>query len=183
MRRLFYALTGRPGIGKTTAIKEVVSNLQKQGLSVGGMYTLEIRKGAGRVGFEIIDITFGRRGVLAMAGSGAGPRVGRYVVDIASLESIGVEAVFSSLRERDVTILDEVGPMELKSNRFRECVEALLASDKPAIVTVHVKADDPLVRKVKTAAGENLIVLTEENRSQIPRVIADRIAGELLGHA
>ncbi|HDD66608.1 MAG TPA: hypothetical protein ENG52_03180, partial [Nitrososphaeria archaeon] len=43
-RRIFYALTGRPGCGKTTAILRIVDLLLEKGVKVYGMYTEEIRE-------------------------------------------------------------------------------------------------------------------------------------------
>jgi nucleoside-triphosphatase THEP1 len=46
-------LTGRPGIGKTTVIKKIVSLL---GSNTGGFYTREIRQQGKRTGFEIVTL-------------------------------------------------------------------------------------------------------------------------------
>lgn len=46
-------LAGRPGVGKTTVIKQVVDML---GGEAGGFYTEEIRQGGRRLGFKIITL-------------------------------------------------------------------------------------------------------------------------------
>ncbi|HIE09928.1 MAG TPA: hypothetical protein EYP65_08790, partial [Armatimonadetes bacterium] len=39
MRRKNILITGRPGAGKTTAVKRVVSRLKREGVNCGGFYT------------------------------------------------------------------------------------------------------------------------------------------------
>jgi hypothetical protein len=46
-------LTGQPGVGKTTVIKQSVSRL---GDKAGGFYTREVRERGRRVGFEIVTL-------------------------------------------------------------------------------------------------------------------------------
>jgi len=177
-RRIFYALTGRPGCGKTTAILRIVDMLLEKGVKVYGMYTEEIRERGRRVGFAVKRIG-GGSGILAHVSLENGPRHGKYVVNLSDLESIGVSAILEGIEKADVIVVDEVGPMELLSAKFRDAVEKLLRSGKHAVLTVHYKSRDPLVLAVKRAAGENLIVLTPENRDGIPRKIVERIIDSL----
>jgi len=172
--RIFYALTGPPGCGKTTAILRIVNELKKRGVRVEGMYTQELREGGRRIGFIIKRIT-GGEGTLAHVRFREGPRLGRYVVNLRDLEAIGVSALVDGLKEAEVIVVDEVGPMELFSQRFREAVEQLISSDKNAIITVHYRSRDPLVIKVKKTAGKNLIILNRENRDQIPAIIVKNV--------
>jgi nucleoside-triphosphatase len=58
-------LTGTRGVGKTTALMKTVGALKEKSVSVGGMISHESREGIVRVGFEIIDLTNGKRGWLA----------------------------------------------------------------------------------------------------------------------
>ena len=178
--RIFYALTGPPGCGKTTAILRIVNELKKRGVRVEGMYTQELREGGRRIGFIIKRIT-GGEGTLAHVRFREGPRLGRYVVNLRDLEAIGVSALVDGLKEAEVIVVDEVGPMELFSQRFREAVEQLISSDKNAIITVHYRSRDPLVIKVKKTAGKNLIILNRENRDQIPAIIVKNVVEAIRG--
>jgi len=180
MARVLYALTGRPGCGKTTAVLKIVDILRGRGVRVEGMYTKEIREGGERVGFSVVRIGGGVSGVLAHVAFSQGPRHGKYVINLADLESIGVSAILEGLKGAEVVIVDEVGPMELHSGKFREAVESLLASDRHAILTVHYRSRDPLVVKVRKEAGGNLITLTPDNRDRVPALVAGGIL-EALG--
>lgn len=178
--RVLYALTGPPGCGKTTAMLRIVDELRGRDIRVEGMYTQELREGGRRIGFAVKRIS-GEGGILAHIKFKEGPRLGKYVVNLRDLESIGVSALLDGLREADVIVVDEVGPMELFSRKFREAVEKLLSSDKSAVITVHYGSRDPLVAKVKETAGKNLILITHENRDQVPLIIAKNIVEAVKG--
>jgi nucleoside-triphosphatase len=58
-------LTGNPGVGKTTVLARTVSVLRVRGVSVGGMFSREVREGGVRVGFELVDVAAAKVGRLA----------------------------------------------------------------------------------------------------------------------
>jgi len=172
--RILYALTGRPGCGKTTVILKIVKELRDRDVKVDGMYTTEVRVAGRRIGFMVKRIS-GGEGILAHVNLRDGPRLGKYRVNLADLERIGVSAILDGMRNADLIVVDEVGPMELFSQRFRDAIERLLNSDKHAILTVHYRSRDNLAMKVRRLAGDNLITLNEMNRNEIPRIIVNRI--------
>ena len=108
------ALTGAPGVGKTTAVIRVARALKERGVKVGGIVSRELRINNMRVGFEFIDLTTSDRNVLASI-TGNGPKVGKYFVNIAWCRFAG-ERLTIAVRNSDVIICDEIGPMELKSS-------------------------------------------------------------------
>jgi len=58
-------LTGPPGVGKTTILEEIKNRIKEKEYSIGGIYCPEIRENGRRTGFNIIDISSGRKGILA----------------------------------------------------------------------------------------------------------------------
>ncbi|MCR4403720.1 MAG: NTPase [Candidatus Acetothermia bacterium] len=144
------AITGRPGCGKTTLIRKVVRALQP-GLSLGGIYTEEIREGRARKGFAIIDISTGRRGLLAHTGlpSAAGPRVGKYRVNLKDIEELAVPAIMEALKAKELLVIDELAPMELASPKFVEAVEAALASECHLLFAVQERSAHPLAQRIR----------------------------------
>jgi len=180
LKRILYALTGRPGCGKTTAALRVADSLKRLGVAVDGMYTEEMREAGRRVGFIVKRISTDERGVLARAGLRSRFRVGRYGVNLSELERVGVRAIREGIERAEFIVVDEVGPMELYSRKFREAVSALLESRVHALLTVHFRSQHPLVKEVKKAAGRNLIILNRENRDRVPGKIVREIS-EALG--
>lgn len=163
------AITGQPGVGKTTVCRAVADRL---GRSTGGMICSDITEGDSRgtrVGFELLDLQTGVKGVLAHI-KGDGPRVGKYHVNMADLDRIGVSAILSAIGT-DLIVIDEIAPMELTSQRFIRAVEEALASDRDMLVVLHQRSAHPLAERIR--AEFDLITVTRDNR--------DAIAGEIAG--
>jgi len=161
-------------VGKTTVLAKAVDALKKEGFSVGGMVSREVREGGARVGFEILDIGNGRRGWLAHVNQHSGPQVGRYRVNIEDLNAVGAKAVADAVEQCDVVAIDEVGPMELFSEKFKEATWKALESGKPVLAVVHWKARDRLIREAKSRDDAETFTVTHENRELLPNVIAYR---------
>ncbi len=182
MKRVFF-VTGRPGVGKTTVLLRIVENLKAKNYIVGGMLSREARKGGSRVGFEILDLTTGRKGWLAHVNQPLGPKVGKYRVNLEDLNSVGVKAILEALRKADVIAIDEIGPMELYSQAFIEAVKNALESNKPVIGTVHSRARHQLINYLKNREDSEIFEVTLENRSTLHKLITERILIVLRGKA
>lgn len=130
-------LTGSPGVGKTTVLVRVVEGLKSKGYSVGGMLSREVRSGGNRVGFEILSLTDNQRGWLAQVDQKQGPQVGKYRVNLFDLDRVGVAAIAEAVDVCEVIAVDEIGPMELFSDSFKETVTRAFQSKKLVIATVH----------------------------------------------
>lgn len=169
MKSVRVFLTGEPGVGKTTIILKVVQELQSRGIMVGGMTSGEIRMGGSRVGFQVEDISTREVGELAKLGQtfpGA-PRVGRYGVNLADVERVGVAAIRRALKVANVVIVDEIGPMELKSPQFVHAMEDALASTKNLLGTLHRRTIHPLTNAIRTNSDYQVIEVTVANRDRI----------------
>src|SRR6266487_2707698 len=121
-------LTGAPGVGKTTAVIRAARALKERGVKVGGIVSRELRTNNMRIGFEFIDLTTNDRNVLAYI-TGKGPKVGKYFVNVAGC-SFAAERLTNAIRNSEVIICDEIGPMELKSSDFIDSVKNLFDVDK-----------------------------------------------------
>lgn len=167
-------LTGIPGVGKSTVVRQVVERMQLDGVRVGGMTSADLRSGSARIGFEIRNLLSGEGGVLAHVNQAAGPKIGRYRVNSEDLDKIGAGAILSAIKDADLIVIDEVGPMELTSTRFKDAVQAALICGKPVLGTVHRNAQDPLVRAIKSGPGIEVIEVTYENRAALPGTLVER---------
>jgi nucleoside-triphosphatase len=102
-----------------------------------------------------------------------GPTVGKYTVNLTDLDAIGAHAITTALVQAELIVIDEIGPMELKSTRFIDAVERALESDKSLLVSVHQRSRHELVRRIKSTF--EILEVTEENRDELPAGILDRI--------
>ena len=166
-------LTGRPGVGKTSILLKAVEILRAKGYKIGGMVSQEVRKRGVRIGFEIVDVATGMKGWLAHINQAVGPSVGKYRVNLSDLNNIGVSSIIKAGEEADIIIVDEIGPMELFSTNFKNAVIGVINSKKPMIGTIHYRAQDLLINKIKVDAA--IIEVTNENRDFLHTVLVKKI--------
>jgi nucleoside-triphosphatase len=171
-------LEGRPAVGKTTAAERIAMHLRDAGVPVSGFVTREIRKGRQRVGFSLTTLD-GEQGTLASVDLPGPPRVGKYGVDLAVLEEIGVPALCVG-RSGEVVIVDELGKMELASASFRDAVSALSAGQAAFVATVQL-ARHPFTDALKRASGVESLRVTHENRDRLPEQVTERMLAHVKG--
>ena len=159
------ALTGSPGIGKSTLVAKVVQDSKR---SVGGVLARDRRYKDRRIGFELLDLSTGAVGILADE-TGSGPQLGKYRVHPEDLDNIGAHAIESALK-CDLIVVDEVGPMELSSRRFVSAVENAISSDRPMLVVLHEWSNHRLAKKIRSTF--KVITITRENRDTIAQEIS-----------
>jgi nucleoside-triphosphatase len=167
-------LTGNPGVGKTTVLMKTVTALKESGYKVGGIISREVREGGTRVGFEIVDLNSSKRGWLAHVNQKSGPQIGKYRVNIEDLNAIGVQAILDAVEDCDVIVIDEVGPMELLSEKFKEATRKALESRKLVVAIVHWKAQDVLIGEARKREDAEIITVTYENREKLQAIIAEK---------
>jgi len=180
-KRLLF-LTGDPGIGKTTVLLKVVDGLKAKGYSVAGMVSREVRSCGSRVGFEILDVSSNKRGWLAHVNQKSGPQVGKYRVNVKSLNEVGVVSLMRAVEGFDVIVIDEVGPMELCSEKFGETVKKVMESGKLVVGVIHRNARSSLIDELRARADFELFNVTFANREHLHEIII-RKAVEFLNAA
>jgi nucleoside-triphosphatase len=157
-------LTGGPGSGKTTLVKRVV---EKLALPAGGFYTEEIRERGQRVGFKIVTLD-GKEAALAHVGFKTPQRVGKYGLDLSGLETIGVEALRKAVPARQLVVIDEIGPMEIRSAAFCDAVnEAFDSLNVFGILATITARPFPFTNAIKRRRDISLIEVRADNREQL----------------
>jgi nucleoside-triphosphatase len=165
-------LTGRPGCGKTTLIQRVVNDLARP---AGGFYTEEIRERGQRVGFKLITLG-GKEAIFADINFKTPERVGKYGLDLAKLETVGVAAVREAVDSRRLVVIDEIGPMEIRSAIFQDAVnEAFDSPEASGILATITVRSLPFTDAIKKRPDVSLVELRPDNRQRLFRQISDRL--------
>lgn len=139
------------------------------------MTSQEVREKGVRVGFEITDFDAKRKGWLAHVNQPSGPQIGKYRVNLKDLDTIGANAILNAIKKADIIIIDEIGPMELFSQSFKEAVDKAIKSQKPVIGTIHFKASHPIITKIKTHKDAEILEVTYQNRAALHNVIVEKV--------
>ncbi|HYD35614.1 MAG TPA: nucleoside-triphosphatase [Vitreimonas sp.] len=159
-------ITGLPGAGKTTLIKELLASLN---LDARGWLTSEIRNELGnRVGFESSNFN-NQHFLLAhkdqitsdyILPSSSGKS---YFIDRTALEKY----VLPTLQTNKASwfIFDEIGKMQLTSPEFLDKTMQLIFDDSNCLISI-LKEDLPLVQKIKGYA--HAVVVTVDEQSYQP---------------
>lgn len=161
-------VTGPPGSGKTTLTVRVVELLREAGEMLAGFTTREIKRGGRRTGFTIAGIG-GLERTLATEG-GPGPRIGRYGVDVAAFEEVALLEIESGLDLGSTLVIDEIGKMELLSERFRKLLPAVFESPR-LLATVH-DLSHPVTDELKRRDDVRLVAVGPHNRDELPSLLA-----------
>lgn len=163
-------ITGMPSVGKTQTLVKIIEFLEENGYAVEGMITEPIIEKKKRVGFYVVDWQTKEKEVFAHVDIDSKDKVGRYGVDTSTLEKVGIPAIEKAIADEDINIIiiDEIGKMEMLSERFCEIVIEALDSDKPIMVTLHKKSRSPLLQDVRRRDDMRILEVTPVNRNLLP---------------
>lgn len=163
MKKDILLLTGAPGIGKTTIIRKVLREINT---FAAGFFTREIRREGKRVGFDIVTLE-GDSKLMAHIDFNKRHRVGKYGVDLTAIDDLATSSILIGIEKNALLILDEIGPMEILSENFRNAVISAIMSPCPILGTI-AKHSLPFIDKVKSNENVRLIEVDRMNRNQIP---------------
>lgn len=163
-------ISGLPGSGKTTLLKEILKEIN---LEAEGFYTLEIREGKERVGFKITNL-IGEEKIFAHKNFKSKFKVSKYGINIENLDRIGTEAILKALKGNKLCIIDEIGKMELFSEKFKEVVLTALNSKNKVLGTIILRPNS-FCDKIKQRQDTKIFYLTRENFQKVKEEIKNLI--------
>jgi nucleoside-triphosphatase len=167
-----YLLTGPPGVGKTTLIKEAITAIEQR---AGGFYTREMRSQGVRQGFEIVTLD-GASAILASIDFHGPCRVSKYGVMADNLDNVGVAALRRATKECAIVVVDEIGKMELFSPAFREAVLEALDSGKKLLGTIML-APHPWADRIKQDPRVEVVMVSRANHQQVAQELLAWLKG------
>jgi|TARA_B110000977_G_scaffold31534_1_gene41790 nucleoside-triphosphatase len=182
-------LTGFPGVGKTSTILTAIGKIQRRDVH-GGFFTQEIRDSVTntRVGFDVVTIPKGPSSVAGplarlVSENNPGPKVGRYVVNLDSVERIACHALQRVLKKNSTpfysddaekfVVIDEIGKMECFSARFIKTARQVLDHPHTAVLgSIPVGSRVPLANEVRGRSDALVLQVTLANRDALADALA-----------
>lgn len=155
-------------MGKTTLIQKIIERMGS--VPMAGFYTAEIRSGGSRRGFDLYGLN-GKHRTLAHVDLDSQDRVGKYGVDTGGFEEF-LEMLDILNPDKELIVMDEIGRMELLSNRFRSLVRDVLNSDKQLLATIALE-EGGFIREIKQRSDIHLLEVTRDNRDRLPGALID----------
>jgi nucleoside-triphosphatase len=158
-------VTGLPGCGKTTLMKDIANLLKDSGVDISGFITEEVREKGFRQGFTIEDLRTGEKLIFASVEQISNIKFGKYFLNIKNFEKIALNA----FENAQIVIIDEIGKMEFYSRSFKYYLFKSLEKDINLIATLHRDL-------VKDFSRYEILALTRENYSDIKNHIIEKLA-------
>ncbi len=150
-------ITGLPGSGKSTILKKIISLHEAK----VGFVTHEVCQDGARTGFEL-ETNAGEKSMLASVKFQTEFKVKKYFVDVTNLDQI-IPRV-TTFKSEDLLFLDEIGQMQLFSDKFKQLVSRYLDSPNICLATLSKVYDDPFIETVKNRDDVILVEISPENR-------------------
>jgi nucleoside-triphosphatase len=136
------------------------------------------------MGFELVTLA-GRTSLLATKDPGITfdrqVPFGRYRGNLDAIDTVGVPALLDARDAGRVVVVDEIGPMEILSLRFRNAILTILDSKATVIGTV-VLRPQPFADRVKAHPRVTIRPITASNRNELPRQILLQLVRRDLPH-
>ena len=164
-------LIGKPKSGKTSLVRKVINSLKKT--SYGGFFSEEIKENRQRVGFKIVS-TDGEEGILADTIHKSPYQVSKYYVNISEFERVALKAITNAEKDKDLIVIDEIGKMELYSQKFMALIEEIFTKGHKKILATIPISNIPFINKLRDLPNTEVIEVTPENR--------DHLVAKLLGY-
>jgi nucleoside-triphosphatase len=121
-----------------------------------------VREKGVRKGFKLVDLVSGREDWLARVNSNSAVRVGKYGVIVDSIDNFARNL---GCENSELAIIDEIGPMELKSKVFVSTIEDLLSSSISCLFSIHLRSRHRLLERIRREF--EVFTLSEDNRNTL----------------
>ncbi|TFG28316.1 MAG: hypothetical protein EU532_05600 [Promethearchaeota archaeon] len=165
-------IIGPPRCGKSTMISKLIRLYTEENYKIFGFLTPEVKKDNNREGFDVQDICSKDRFPLARVGNyNTRFTLGKYSVFVKEFENY-IDTLFNiEDREINLIIIDEIGKMELYSEKFQELIKKLFKSNIPIIATIGEKMKHSVKDYILRLPNTKLLNLTRDNNEKVFQTI------------
>ena len=165
-------ITGPPKCGKSTMISKLIEFYSKKNYKIYGFLTPEVKKDNKREGFDVQDNHSKDRFPLARIGNYKTRfKLGKYSIFVKEFENY-IDALFNiEDRKVNLIIIDEIGKMELFSEKFQDLIKKLFKSNTPLIATIGEKMSHSVKDYILRLPNITLLNLTRNNSEKVFQTI------------
>jgi nucleoside-triphosphatase len=107
-----------------------------------------------------------QEGVMAHVDIQSPDRIGKYGVDLTVVDTLAVESLQRAKSENSLIIIDEIGPMELLSSKFKGEVLDVINGDSDVLGTV-AKRKNEFINQIRRLPNVTILEIFPGNREQI----------------
>ncbi len=98
---------------------------------------------------------------------------GKYRLDLSVLEAVGVKAIRQAVQAQRLVVIDEIGPMEIRSPIFRDAINEALDSEVPVLATIFARSM-LFTDAVKSRPDVTLIEVRSDNRERLVSQLSEK---------
>ncbi|MCA1756603.1 MAG: DUF2478 domain-containing protein [Bacteroidales bacterium] len=178
-----FILAGDKGEGKSTFAEQITLLLKQKGVKTAGFISRGTWDGNARKNFTLTDIESGREKLLCSVDKSTGTvKQGRFWFNNDALE-MGEKIITDAASKNDtVTIIDEVGPLEIGGKGWYRAIEYLCStSDSPQLWSVRSSLAHKAARRWNSG-NIYIIQVSEITPEAAATLIEKSMAGRLSGH-
>jgi nucleoside-triphosphatase THEP1 len=134
---MVFILTGAQGSGKTSLLQNLVPLVRRHGRTAAGIRAPMVMDNGTRAGYNVEDVRTGDMLPLCRLGQeNAAATAGPFGFDPDGLR-FGLDALsLDAVAQRDIVLLDEIGPLELQGGGWAPALRTLLQSYTGHLVLV-----------------------------------------------
>ena len=163
-------IDGLPRVGKTTAVQRVLSMVK---VRCGGFFCQAVSK-AFYTNFRLVSVQGPNRSLSSQELIRRFDIPGVVGFNLEDLENFGNPSLLHALNTCDVVVIDQLGTLEVSSDKFRAVVDRVLDSSKVVLATL-TSSNVPYLEAIRRRPDVDIYPITRSNRALLPDGIVERI--------
>lgn len=172
-----FFLTGKINIGKTTVLNRVLKDHRFYNLKIKGYRTKPLVEN-GVVRGYIFQIINGEKKHFAHVNLLSSEKFDRYKIDPFVFNDLGIMALKDAIINADIIVMDEIGVMEKKAQKFINIILHCLDSEK-LVLGVYQQRAHWFVELIQNRDDILIFEIFKNNRDIIHREIIKKICNNI----
>ncbi len=167
-----FIVTGPPGSGKSTFLKQLADALHRKGLSPQGFISEKISDESGTAGYDLINIETGERFKFLRKSKDPGAeKIGRFTIEPGSIAR--GEGMLNATGD-EIIIIDEIGALETGGRGWSSGIDGILTRPvRNLIISVRESQLEAVKEKWKLSDAVTIEILRTGNETALNDIIGN----------